>query len=110
MGAGSPRRRGRGSKAESKVARLYQRAGFQVHRNRRSRAGEIDIIAKRAGTKLIVEVRVCLPLFTSTDIMKLYRKAKYHGGIPVLRIGPHVKLTENARSLARELGVRIKRY
>ncbi len=44
-----PRKRGKGSRAEAYVSRLYEKAGYRVKRNMRSRAGEIDILAKKGG-------------------------------------------------------------
>ena len=105
-----PRRRGRGSRAEARVARLYEMAGYRVRRNMRSRAGEIDILATRGGERLLVEVKSGRSPITSTDILKVARKARHHRAKPVIRKSPRRPLTGPAARLARRLGVRIRNY
>jgi len=105
-----PRRRGRGSRAESYVARLYERAGYKVRRNVRSRAGEIDILARRGDKKLLIEVKSGKQILTSADVLKVVRKARYHGAKPVIRKSKRTRLTSNAANIAKRYGVRIKDY
>lgn len=105
-----PRTRGRGSRAESRVANLYRRAGYSVRRNIRSRAGESDIIAKKGSVKLLVEVKSGRQTLTTTHIENLARKARYHRAKPVLRKSKRVKLTQAAWEAARRLGVRVRDY
>ena len=48
-----------GRAAEERAARLLEQSGFAVlARNYRCRAGEIDIVARRAGILVIAEVRL----------------------------------------------------
>jgi putative endonuclease len=105
-----PRKRGKGSRAETYVSRLYEKAGYRVRRNVRSRAGEIDILAKRGNEKLLVEVKSGKQILTSTDVMKVARKAKYHHAKPVIRKSKRAKLTNNATDAAKKYGVRIRDY
>jgi len=105
-----PRKRGKGSKAEFHVARLYERAGYKVRRNVRSRAGEIDILAKRGDKKLLIEVKSGKQTLTSADVMKVVRKARYHGAKPVIRKSKRTRLTSNASNIAKRYGVRIRDY
>jgi putative endonuclease len=51
-------RRAVGDAGEDAVARWYERAGFEVlARNWRVRAGELDVVARRAGTVVFCEVK-----------------------------------------------------
>jgi putative endonuclease len=51
-------RRGTGRRAEQAAAELLERLGYEVvERNFRTREGEIDIIAVRAGTLVFCEVK-----------------------------------------------------
>lgn len=104
-----PRNRGRGSGTEKRVAANLRKAGFKVHRNVRSRAGEIDIIARRGGRKYVYEVKGGGSPVTSTDVRELYRKAQYHKANPVLALSKERRLTDSARKLVRRLGIRIRR-
>ena len=105
-----PRKRGKGSRAEASVSRLYEKAGYRVRRNVRSRAGEIDILAKRGDEKLLIEVKSGKQTLTSTDIMRVVRKAKYHNAKPVIRKSKRTRLTNNAARTAKIYGVRIRDY
>ena len=105
-----PRKRGRGSKAERHVEKLYRKAGYRVRRNVRSRVGEIDIIAKRGNQKLVIEVKRGKQTITSSTLKKLLRKARYHDGKPVLRHSPRSRLTSRARELAKKHKVNIRPY
>ena len=105
-----PRRRGKGSRAEARVSKLYRRAGYKVKRNLRSKAGEIDIIAKRGDEKLLVEVKSGRQTLTSSDILKVARKARYHKAKPVIRKSKSTTLTSAAREAAKKYNVRIKNY
>ena len=105
-----PRKRGRGSRAEKHVEKLYRKAGYKVYRNIRSRVGEIDLIAKRGKEKLVIEVKSGRQKITSREIKKLLRKASYHHGKPVLRHSPRSSPTSKAKKLAKKKGVRIRTY
>jgi len=105
-----PRRRGRGSKAEARVSKLYRRTGYKVQRNLRSRAGEVDILAKRGREKLLIEVKSGRQTLTSSDILKVVRKARYHKAKPVIRKSSLTSLTGSAKEVARKYNVRIRNY
>ena len=105
-----PRKRGKGSKAEARVSKLYRKAGYKVRRNLRSRAGEIDILAKRGNERLLVEVKSGRQTITSTDVLKVVRKARYHKAKPVIRKSGLATLTSSAREVAKKYNVRIKNY
>ena len=51
-----PRKRDKGSRAEALVFRLYEKACYKIRRNAKSRAGEIDILAKK-DEKPLIEVK-----------------------------------------------------
>lgn len=105
-----PRRRGKGSKAEIHVSKLYRKAGYKIKRNKRSRAGEIDILAKRGNERLLVEVKSGKQKLTSSDVLKVVRKARYHKAKPVIRKSKSSTLTSTAREVARRYNVRIRDY
>ena len=105
-----PRKRGRGSRAEKYVEKLYRKAGYKTRRNVRSRVGEIDIIARKGNKKLVIEVKSGKQAITSTQIKKLLRKARYYGGIPVMWRSPRSRLTGRAREIARKHRVKVRTY
>ena len=105
-----PRRRGKGSRAEARVSKLYRRAGYRVKRNLRSKAGEIDILAKRGKEKLLVEVKSGKQTLTSSDILKVVHKARYHKAKPVIRKSKLTTLTSAAKEAVKKYNVRIKNY
>ena len=105
-----PRKKGRGSRAEKRVADLYKKAGYSIKRNVRSRVGEIDIIATRNNQKWIIEVKSGKQKITSKQIKKLVNKAKYHHGKPVLRHSSRSSLTKVAKKFAKKYNVRVKKY
>ena len=103
-----PRRRGRGSRAEMRVASRLRKAGFKVRRNKRSKVGEIDIDAKKGKNRYFIEVKSGKSPIASSDIRKLVRKARYHKAKPVLYKSKQRKLTKPARELVKRLGVRVR--
>ena len=108
-----PRKRGKGSKAENKAAKRYEKGGYKVKRNvvrkQKRRKYEIDITAERKYKKYVIEVKCGKQTLTSTQIRKIYNKLKSTGKEPLLIICSNVKLTSPAREVAKELGLRIKR-
>ena len=103
------RRRRKGSRLEDIVAARYSRAGYKVRKHVITKLGEIDILAKLKHEKRAVEVKSGKQTIAQTTIMKLHRKAKHLKAKPVLKIGPKVKLTKPAKTLAKELGITISR-
>ena len=105
-----PRKRGKGSKAEAHVAKLYGKAGYRVQRNLRSKVGEVDILARRERERLLVEAKSGKQILTSRDVMKVVRKAKTYRAKPVIRKSSSTTLTKPARKLVRKYNVRIRDY
>ena len=105
-----PRRRGKGSKAEAHVSKLYRKAGYKVQRNLRSKAGEVDILAKRGHERLLIEVKSGRQTITSRDVLKVVHKARYHKAKPVIKKSSSVTLTSTAKEVAKKHNVRIRNY
>jgi len=100
--------RRRGSKLEDLTAKNYQKAGYSVEKHVITNRGEIDIIAKWRHKTYAIEVKSGKQIITSTDIEKIYKKAKHVKAKPVLRHSPRTKITQPAIKLAKLLNVSIK--
>lgn len=106
-----PRRRGRGSGYESFVAKLLESKGYyRIRRNAVRSYREIDIVAWHAGRKYLFEVKHCSSKpVTRSEVEKLARRVGRARVIPVLVLSYETGITTTAESLARQLGVRIRR-
>ena len=104
----------KGKRIEKIIANRYRKAGYNVKENaikkfNQYRKMEIDIVARKGNEKLIIEVKGGKQTITSSDILKLHKKSNKTRGKPVLAITENVKLTNNAKRLAKYLGIKIKR-
>jgi len=106
-----PRRKGRGSGFEIRVANLYRKGGYSVERNRIINGHEFDVLAKRKRERpLVVEAKNWKKSPIHSGVIRdLVSKARSVGGKPVLAIPKSSTLTKPARNLAKRKGVRIKR-
>jgi len=103
----------KGRKIVKIVANRYKKAGYKVKNNvikkfNQHRKMEVDLIAEKDDKKYIVEIKSGKQTLTSSDIMKLRKKANKLRKKPALLITRKVKLTGKARKLAKELGIKIK--
>ncbi|NJE47341.1 hypothetical protein E3E35_08000 [Thermococcus sp. GR7] len=108
-----PRRRGKGSGFEKRVTSRYRKGGYRVKRNvvgkRNGRRYEIDAIIERGKERYPTEIKGGKQILTASQILAVYKKLSYRKGIPTLILGPNVKLTNPAKKIAKEKGLRIKR-
>lgn len=108
-----PRKKGKGSGFEKRVASRYRKGGYKVKRNvigkRNGKRYEIDAIVERGKERYIVETKSGKQVLTTSQVLAIHKKLSYRKGTPTLKIGPNVKLTGPAREIARELGLRIKK-
>ncbi|CCQ92332.1 conserved hypothetical protein [[Clostridium] ultunense Esp] len=66
-----------GNKAEEDASRYLSKRGYQIlHRNYRTRFGEIDLICEREGTLIFVEVRSKRSLAFGTGAESVIRKKR----------------------------------
>lgn len=72
------------------------------------RGKEIDILAKRGHEKIAVEAKSGKQVITSKIIEEAYKKARYVGAKPKLKI-TRARVPQPARELAKILGVPIER-
>lgn len=108
------KRKRRGSKKEKMIANRYEKAGYRVKTNKiiklnQYKNAEIDIFATRKNEKLVIESKTGSQTITSSDIVKLSKKANKVKVKAVLYLGPKTKITEKAKTLAKKLGIIIKR-
>ena len=108
-----PRKKGKGSGFEKRVASRHRKGGYKVKRNvvgkRNGGRYEIDAIIERGKERYVVEIKSGKQVLTISQVLATYKKLSYRKGIPTLTIGPKVKLTDPAKEIARELGLRIRR-
>ena len=101
----------KGKIAENRIARNYARAGYKVKLRKITKAGEIDVIAWKRGRKFVIESKHSIKgrKITTKDVRILIKKAKQERGKPVLYLSGKAELTSNAKRIAREEGVRVRR-
>jgi len=102
------KKRRKGSRLEDIVAKNYQKAGYSVEKHVITNGGEIDIIAKWRHKAYAIEVKSGKQIITSTDIEKIYKKAKHVKAKPVLRHSSRTKISKPAIKLSKTLNVSIK--
>lgn len=92
-----------------KVASRYLQAGFSIEFDHPTRYGPVQIIARRGGEKLVIEVydRGKVEL----DVIKLFHeKVKILKGKPVIVLyGAGVDLSEEAKNYCKDNNIRVKR-
>ncbi|HDJ89237.1 MAG TPA: hypothetical protein ENG40_00900 [Thermoprotei archaeon] len=99
----------RGSRLEDLVASRYRKAGYDVRKHLITDMGEIDVFSRRNRKRFAIEVKSGKQTLTSTDVWKHIRKSRSLRAKPKFIVGPNVKFTSKARSIAKELGVSIMR-
>lgn len=101
----------KGKVVENKVGKNYERAGYKVRVRKRTKKGEIDVLARHKNEKIAVEVKHGNKKrqITSKDVEKIAKKAKAVKAKPVLVLSGKAEFTSKARKTAKERGVRIKR-
>ncbi len=94
------------------VAGKYVEAGYSVNVKRiKTSKGVIDIVAVKGGEKLAIDVYDKTGIVSPDIIEQVYEKAKQVNAKPVLAIwGRGAKISNEALSKAKELGVKIKRF
>ncbi len=93
-----------------KVAGRYLEAGYSIHVGFDTPEGRVDIVAKKEGQVLAIDVVDGSVRVGPDTVEAVARKARSINAKPVLVLyGSGPKLTEEAKSRAKELGVSIKR-
>ena len=92
------------------VAGRYVEAGYSVRIGFDTAAGKVDIIAKKGGQTLVIDVVEGKTVVDVAKIEEIVRKAKSINGKPVLILyGSGPRISDNAREKARELSVELRR-
>ena len=93
-----------------KVAGRYLEAGWSVHIGFETGAGTVDILAKKEGQVLAIDVVDGSVRVGPDAVEAIARKASRLRAKPVLVLyGSGPRLTEEAKAKARELGVTVRR-
>ncbi|ADG13982.1 YraN family protein [Methanocaldococcus infernus] len=93
----------KGKKKEGRAANYLKEKGYKIigrnviKRINQHKKAEYDIIAKRGNYKYAVEVKSGRQVLTTSDIIKLHKKANNIKAKPLLITGSKVKLTEKAK-------------
>ena len=92
------------------VAGRYLEAGYHVRLFHPTRYGEVHVLAYKGDTRLVVEVVKEAATVGAEVVERVARKAELLKARPVLILyGNGPRLSEEARSRARETGVKVRR-
>ena len=95
---------------EGKVAGFYVEAGYDVRMGFNTSKGRLSFIAKKGGQLLAVDVVAASKVLGRDAVEAIAEKAKAIKAKPVLVLyGAGPKLSDEAKTAARELGVEIRR-
>ncbi len=93
-----------------KVAGRYLEAGFSVHIGFETPEGRVDIVAKKEGQVLAIDVVDGAVKIEPETVEVVAKKARSINAKPVLVLyGAGPKLTDEAKAKAKELGVQLRR-
>ncbi len=96
---------------EGRVAARYVEAGYSVRMRFPTPKGTVSFVAKKESQVLAVDVISGSRRVTGNDVRSIAEKARAINAKPVLALyGAGPKLDEDAKKLAAELGVSLRRF
>lgn len=101
----------KGRIVEDRIAKRYEKAGFDVQKRKFTAAGEIDILAKRNKERYAIEVKHSnrRRVITSSEVKKINKKARTVSAKPVLILSGKSELSKKGKEEANKSGTRVRR-
>lgn len=96
---------------ENKIGRRYKKAGYKVQQRKRTRHGEVDVIAKRGKEKILIEAKHSSRkrIIPSSEVEKLAKKARKLKAKATFVLGGRATMSGAAKRLARSAGIKVRR-